>query len=317
MAHFQLKLGVIAEGGQVVRGKGVPQNIRLPVGEAGFPVQASPETPPVRRTNPLVLDAPDALQDACQRREDGDVSGAASLAVARGDADDAGVESYIAPAQAFHLIRAHARVEHDGCRGEAGAALEDLGGVQESSYFLFVQDADALFFNAFRLHLPHRVLCAPAPLARRGEDSTEDESCIVPLARCVECFSDVVAAFLGGDAAHAAICQFCAALHEPLRDATEVAQRSFPSIFSRFQRFLHGSGKGDRLFAPSQFFLPCRDARHSALHASPSCFQRGFRHQCCFQHIHTRLPQHLYRCQLRRSIGFCFHSSTYLEFVCK
>ncbi len=302
MAHFQLKLGVVAEGGQVMRGKGVPQDIRLPVGEAGFPVQARPETPPVRRTNPLVLGAPDALQDACQRREDGDVPRAAGLAVVRGNADDAGVKSYIAPAQAFHLIRTHARVEHDGGRGEADAALEDLGGVHESSDFLFVQDADALFFNAFRLHLPHRVFRAPASLTRRGEDSAEDESCIVPLARCVECFSDVVAAFLGGDAAHAAICQFIAALHEPLRDTTEVAQRPFPSVFPRFQRFLHGSGKGDRLFAPSQFFLPCRDARHGALHASPPCFQRCFRHQRRFQYIHTRLPQHLYRRQLLRSI---------------
>ena len=59
VAHFQLQLGVVAEGGQVVRGKGVPQHIRLPVGEAGFPVQACPEASPVRRTDPFVPGAAD------------------------------------------------------------------------------------------------------------------------------------------------------------------------------------------------------------------------------------------------------------------
>ena len=34
VAHFQLQLGIVAEGCQVVRGKGVPQDVRLPTLEA-------------------------------------------------------------------------------------------------------------------------------------------------------------------------------------------------------------------------------------------------------------------------------------------
>ncbi len=98
----------------MVRGKGVPQHVRLPVREAGFTVKAGTASSPVRRADAFIPGVPDALQDACQGREDGDVPGTTGLAVVRGDADDAVVESYVAPAQPFHFIRAHARVEHDG-----------------------------------------------------------------------------------------------------------------------------------------------------------------------------------------------------------
>ncbi len=233
MTHFQLKLGVVAEGGQVVRGEGVPQDVRLPTLEAGSAVQAGAETSPVRRTDPLVPGTPDVLQDACQGREDGDVPGTAGLAVVRGDADDTVIEPYVTPAQALHLIRAHTRVEHDGGRGEAGAALEGLGGAHESPDFFLAQDADALFFNAFRLHLAHRVFRAPASFARRGEHPAEDESRFVPLPRRVESLLDVFLAFLGGDAAHAPIRQTLAPFHEAPRDAAEVAQRPCPPILPR------------------------------------------------------------------------------------
>ena len=55
VAHFELKLGVAAEGGKVVRGKGMPQYIRLPVGKAGGAVQPRPMPPPIRRTDALVV----------------------------------------------------------------------------------------------------------------------------------------------------------------------------------------------------------------------------------------------------------------------
>ena len=38
--HFQLQLGVVAKRGEVVRGEGVPQHIRLPGPEASLSVQA-------------------------------------------------------------------------------------------------------------------------------------------------------------------------------------------------------------------------------------------------------------------------------------
>ncbi len=317
VAHFQLKLGVVAEGGQVVRGEGVPQDVRLPVDETGFSVQACSETTPVRRANPLVPGTLDALQDTCQGPEDGDMSCAAGLAVARGGADDAIIKPHIVPAQPLHFVRAHARVEHDGCGGETGAVLEGLGGVHESPDFLFVQDVDALFFNAFRFHFAHRVFRAPASLARRGEDPAEDEPRLVPLPWRVESLLDVLFAFLGGDAAHAPIRQPLAPSHEPFRDAAEVAQRPFPSVLPRLQCLFNRPCKGDRLFAPPQFFLPRLNARHGALHASPPRFQRSFRHQRSFQYIHPRLPQHLYRRQLRLSVRFRLHCDTYLESVRK
>ena len=300
-----------------MRGKGVPQDVRLPVDETGFSVQACSETTPVRRANPLVPGTPDALQDACQRPEDGDMPCAAGLAVVRGDADDAIIEPHIAPAQPLHFVRAHACVEHDGGRGEAGAVLEGLGGAHEVSDFFLVQDVDALFFDSFRLDLSHRVFRTPASLACRGEHPAEDESCLVPLPWRVESLLDVLFAFLGGDAAHAPIRQTLAPSHEPSRDAAEVAQRPFPSVLPRFQRFLHGSGKGDRLFAPPQFFLPRLNARHGAPHASSPRFQRPLGHQRRFQYIHPRLPQHLYRRQLRLSVRFRLHCDTYLESVRK
>ena len=90
----------------MVRGKGVPQHVRLPSREARFTVQAGASSSPVRRTDALVPGTPDALQDTCQRRKDGDVPRAAGLAVARGDANDAVIEPHIAPAHAFPFIRA-------------------------------------------------------------------------------------------------------------------------------------------------------------------------------------------------------------------
>ncbi len=302
MPHFQLQIGVVAEGGQVVRGEGVPQYVRLPAGETGFPVQACAETTPVRWADAFVSGTPDALQDACQGREDGDMPCAAGLAVVRSDADDAVIEPHIAPAQPLHFVRAHARVEHDGCRSETSAAFKLLGGMQESPDFLLLQDVDALFFDPFRLDLPHRILCAPASLARRGEYPAEDESCLVPLPRRVESLIDVFLAFLGGNAAYAPIRQILATPHEAPCSAAKVAQRSRTPVFPRSQRFLHRSGKGDRLFAPSQFFLSRRNACHGAFHTSSPRFQRPLRHQRRFQHIHPRLPQHLYRRQLRLSI---------------
>ncbi len=317
MTHFQLQLGVVAEGGQMVRGKGVPQHVRLPVLEVGSAVQAGASSSPVRRTDPLALGTVNALQDARQRREDGDVPCAAGLAMVRGDADDSVVEPHVAPAQAFHFVRAHACVEHDGGCGEAGAALEGLGGVHQPPDLLLVQDSDALFFDALRLHPAHWVLRTPPPLARRGKDPAEDESRFVPLPRRVESLLDVFLAFLGGDAAHAPIRQTLAASHESFRDVAEVAQSPRPAVLPRFPCFFHSPGKGHCLFAPPQFLLSRRNARHGALHASSPRLQRPFGHQRRFQHIHSRLPQHLHRRQLRLSIRFCLHGGTYSESVCK
>ncbi len=72
VAHFQLQLGIVAEGCQVVRGKGVPQDVRLPTCETRLAVQAGAESSPVRRTNPLVPGTPDATRDAntCSNRQE-------------------------------------------------------------------------------------------------------------------------------------------------------------------------------------------------------------------------------------------------------
>ncbi len=64
VTHFELQLGVVAKGGEVVCGESVAQDIRLPCGEAGFVVQEGLESSPVRRTDSFSIRAADALQDA-------------------------------------------------------------------------------------------------------------------------------------------------------------------------------------------------------------------------------------------------------------
>ena len=132
VTHFELQLGVVAKGGEVMCGESVTQDIRLPRGEAGFVVQEGLESSPVRWTDSFSIRAADALQDAGQWWEDGNVARAAGLAVARCDKNPAVVKPHVAPAQPLHFVGAYAGIEHDSQRSETRAVIECLGGVHQT-----------------------------------------------------------------------------------------------------------------------------------------------------------------------------------------
>ena len=85
------------------------------------------------------------------------------------------------------------------------------------------------------------------------------------------------------------------------------------SLSVRARRSFLASNASSTARAKVTVFSPRHSARHGALHASSPRFQRLLCHQRRFQHIHTRLPQHLYRRQLRLSVRFRFHCDTYLR----
>ena len=220
---------------------------------------------------------------------------AACFAVLGEDADDFFFQFDVCPLQAFYFVGAYSRVEHEADSGEAGAAEVCLRAPEEFVDFFSGEDADAFFDDALCFDAAYGVVCAPAVFAGYGEDAAERESSFIALLGSVEGLAEVLAAFVGPDAADPPPGEFRAACHEAFGEVAEVASGACSAVFFCFQGGFDCFGKGDGFFAVAQGFFAGGEAGACAFYASASDFERFAGDERCLQRAHFCLAQYFER----------------------
>ncbi len=232
---------------EVEAGKGVPQDVSLPVFEAGSVSQPLPEACPVEGGDEGVVGHLVVFEfGGSSTKWDG--SGSARFAGVAFDVDDAFLAVDVSPVQSPDFSRSDAAPQHEPNGGCHGAEIRGFCGSHEGSDLSGGEDFNAFFVYGWDFDSFDGVDGAPALPLSVGKDAVEDGSRFAEDVGAVsELFRQHFLTLDVGDGSQGDAAPVVVVDHA-VGEGAQIGSCAGASVGSGFQTGLYGLKEGYRLF---------------------------------------------------------------------